>query len=149
MASILYDIGRKLFSEGHLDWEKDNILASLTDQDYVPQAHHTHLSNIPFSSRVPGILELREKTRTGEANVVDAADITFPSVVHTKPIAGIVLYTSNEELILCMQSFPIVTANGDDITICWDRGRHKIAMLGVFQPIKRQSRYYRLLNDVI
>ncbi len=135
MANALYDHGREGFLDGSIDFDTDDIRCILIDAaDYtVDLAAHDNLDDIPAAARVAVSGALASKTV--DAGVADAADVTFSSVTGDQ-CEAIVIYKhtgveSTSRLIAYIDSatgLP-VTPNGGDITVQWDSGASKMFKL--------------------
>lgn len=140
MANTLYDLARKRFLEGNINWLTDTIKVVLVDTgNYTPNfTTHEYFSDISGSALVgtvsiAGGVTLASKATTGGA--ADAADITF-SAVSGASIEAIVIYKdtgtpSTSPLIAYIDTatgLPI-TPNGGDIIVTWDNGPNKIFKL--------------------
>ena len=136
MSNALYDLARESFLSQNpaIDWDTDNIKASLVRaSDYTPNmATHQYLSSVP--TRVAASANLGSKTVT--AGVADAADVTFTAVTAGAAIQYILIWKDTTvagtspliALIDTATGLP-VTPNGGDITIAWDNGANKIFKL--------------------
>ena len=135
MANALYDKGREGFLDGSIDFDTDDIRCILIDAaDYtVDLALHDNLDDVPAAARVAVSGALASKTV--DAGVADAADVTFSSVTGDQ-CEAIVIYKhtgveSTSRLIAYIDSatgLP-VTPNGGDITVQWDSGASKMFKL--------------------
>lgn len=134
MANSLYDLGRKAFLDGGINWASDNIKVVLVDATYTPNpSTDQFLSDIAGGKRVATSGNLSSKTDT--AGVADAADVTFSSVSGAA-VDFIVIYkdtgTASTSPLICVidtaTNLP-VTPNGGDIVVQWDNGGNKIFKL--------------------
>ena len=132
MANSWYDKGVEYFAA---PWSTDNIKAVLVDTALytINLSSHQFLSSIGGSARVATSSNFSSKTLT--AGVLDAADVTFPAVSGAA-CALIVVYKDTGSAATSPLLFAIdtatnlpVTPNGGDITISWDNGSNKIAVL--------------------
>jgi hypothetical protein len=135
MANALYDHGREGFLDGSIDWDTDDVRVILVDTDdyTVDLALHDFLDDIPAGARVATSSALT--TKTVDAGVADADNVTFSSVSGDVSEA-LVIYQhtgteSTSRLIAYIDTatgLP-VTPNGGDITVTWDDGANKIFKL--------------------
>ena len=135
MANTLYDHGREGFLDGSIDWDTDDIRCILVDTaDYsVDLANDDNLDDIPGDARVAVSGALSSKTV--DAGVADAADVTFSSVTGDQ-CEALVIYKhtgteSTSRLIAYIDDatgLP-VTPNGGDITVQWDSAASKMFKL--------------------
>ncbi len=132
MANSWYDKGVEYFAA---PWTAQNIKAVLVDTALytIDLATHQFLSSIAIGARVATSGNFASKTLA--AGVLDAADITFPAVTGAQ-CGLVVVYrdsgsAATSELLFAIDTatnLP-VTPNGGDITISWDNGANKIAVL--------------------
>ena len=134
MANALYDFGREGFLAGDIDWDADDIRATLVDTGVytVNLAAHDFLDDVTgrISTFGSGFL-----SKTTTAGIADAADITFTSVTGAT-VEAIVIYKhtgvdSTARLIAYIDTatgLPVIP-NGGDITVTWDNGANKIFKL--------------------
>jgi hypothetical protein len=71
----LADYGREGFLGGDLAWDTDEFRVVLCDADYVFDAAHDHLDDIPAGGRVATSGALTGKTIA--SGIADANDVTF------------------------------------------------------------------------
>jgi hypothetical protein len=135
MANKLYDKGRESFLKGEISWDSDNIKVALLDTDdyTVDLVNDQFLSDIPVAARTALSPNLTSKTT--DAGVADAADVTF-SLVTGDPSEAIAIYqdsgveaTSRLIAYIDVATGLPVTPNGGDITVQWDNGPNKIFKL--------------------
>jgi len=135
MANALFDKGRQAFLEGAIAWNTDSIKIVLIDAaDYtVDLANHQFLSDIPVAARVATSDALASKT--SNAGVADAADVTWPLVTGDQCEAIVIFQdtgsAATSRLIAYIDTatgLP-VTPNGGDITVQFDNGSNKIFRL--------------------
>jgi len=132
MANSWYDKGVEYYAAS---WSTDNIKAVLVDTSLYTKNLTTDqfLSAITLSARVATSGNFASKTLT--AGVLDAADITF-SAVSGAACALLVVYKDTGSAATSPLLFAIdtatnlpVTPNGGDISVAWDNGANKIAVL--------------------
>ena len=132
MANSWYDKGIEYFAA---PWSTDNIKAALVDTTLYTKNLTTDqfLSSIAIGARVATSGNFASKTLA--AGVLDAADITF-SAVTGAACALLVVYKDTGSAATSPLLFAIdtatnlpVTPNGGDITVSWDNGANKIAVL--------------------
>jgi len=132
MANALYDIGRKRFLDGDIDWSSDNIKLVFTDHaDVVPDvATHDDLTDIAAGTvATSGNFGTKDST----AGVADAANVTV-STVSGDQFESINIYDdthASDALIAYIDTATGLpcTPNGGDITVQWDDGANKIFKL--------------------
>lgn len=134
MANALYAKGRQGFLDGSIDWDGDDIRATLVGPAYaVDLTAHDNLDDIPAIERVAVSGSLTGKTVSN--GVADANDVIFASVTGDS-VEALVLYKhtgteSTSRLIAYIDSgvgLP-VTPNGGNITVAWDNGADRIFKL--------------------
>lgn len=135
MANGIYDLARKKFADADIDLLVDDIRVILVDAaDYtVDLATHEFLTSVPAGARVAVSAALG--TKTTDAGVFDAADVTFTAVTGDVSEALVVYKHTGVEgtspLIAYIDTgtgLP-VTPNGGDITVQWDGAANKIFKL--------------------
>jgi hypothetical protein len=123
------------FLKGEISWDSDNIKVALLDTDdyTVDLVNDQFLSDIPVAARTALSPNLTSKTT--DAGVADAADVTF-SLVTGDPSEAIAIYqdsgveaTSRLIAYIDVATGLPVTPNGGDITVQWDNGPNKIFKL--------------------
>lgn len=109
----------------------------------VDLATHEFLSDVAAGSILGTTAVFSSKTVNTSGpyvgGVLDAADVTFPSVVAGTTLEAVIIYkdtgtTSTSPLILYLDSASIttglpVTSNGTDINLTWDNGTNRIAKI--------------------
>lgn len=115
-----------------VDWDADTIKGALVTSAYTYSAAHQFFSSIAgqIGSSSPALT-----SKTGALGVVDAADVTFPTVAAGSTINALIIYkdtgtASTSPLIVYIDStsdgsLPKATT-GDDVVITWDNGASKI-----------------------
>lgn len=80
MANSLYALGREAFLGGDLDWDANNIKASLLDgADYTPNlSTHDFWDDVPSGAVVADSSNLASKTKVN--GTADAADVVWSTV---------------------------------------------------------------------
>jgi len=135
MANRMYDLGRKKFLDGDIDWLVDNIKVVLVDSaDYTPDtATHEFLSSVPVAGRVATSANFAGKTST--AGVADADDVVFTAVVGDQSELLVIYKDTGVDatspliaLIDTATGLP-VTPTGVNITVQWDAGANRIFKL--------------------
>lgn len=135
MANSLYDKGREGFLDGSIDWDTDNIKATLVDNaDYIVNlATHDFYDDVTVVGRVATSGNLASKTVT--AGVADAADITWTAVSGDVSESIVIWKDSGVEATSRLIAYidtatglP-VTPNGGNISCAWDNGANKIFKL--------------------
>jgi hypothetical protein len=141
MSNKLYDKGREAFGNANIDWVDDDIICILVDTDdySVDLATHQYLSSISAGARVAGGTlgtKVSLANKTNVAGVMDADDITFPSVSGDE----------SEALVLCKRDTGTfenslliayidtaaglsITPSGGDIIVTWADTTNKIFKL--------------------
>lgn len=140
MADVIYNIAKKSFADGNLDWDTHNIgvLLLSSSSTYTPNPDHNYvrdifdnggveLSGTGYSRKL-----LTNKTVTKDDSIdkaiLDADDVTW-TAINAGTVKAAVLYrrvgssdnNSSDILIAYIDSggFP-VTTNGGDFTIQWN-----------------------------
>lgn len=134
MANTLYDLGRKKFLDGDIDWLNDTIKVVLIDTaDYTFSQSDEFFDDVAGAAIVGTAQTLGTKTST--AGVADAADVVF-SAVSGDVCEALIIYkdtgsAATSPLIAYIDTatgLP-VTPNGGDINVTWDSGANKIFKL--------------------
>lgn len=134
MANALYDLGRKKFADGDIDWLVDDIKVALVDATYVRNlATDEFLDDIAGGDIVATSSNLAGKTST--AGVCDADDKTIATVTGN-PVTQLVIYkdtgvAATSPLIGNIDAATNLpkTPDGTDIDIVWDNGANRIFKL--------------------
>lgn len=125
MANAFYAHGRQHFALGEVDWVDDTIKVTLVDtNDYT-----VDLDNDEFFSDVASGARIATATlsgKTADLGVLDAADVTFPSVSGDQAEALVIWKDTGAEgtspLLMwiddVVSGLP-VTPNGGDIDVTW------------------------------
>jgi hypothetical protein len=125
MSNAFYDLGRKAFLDGSINWMSDTIKAALVEGTYTPNLSTDHYYT-DLGSNVAGTpVALASKTDT--AGTADAADVTFSSVPAGPACSYVVLYKdtgtgSTSPLIAIFDTATTglpVTPSGGDISVQW------------------------------
>lgn len=135
MSNALYDLARKAFLEGNIDWMSDNIKVTLVDANdyFVNLASDEFYSDIPVQARVATSQNLTNKTSI--AGVADADDITFSGVTGDVAEALVIWQDTGDEStsrLIAYMGFATglpVAPNGGDISVQWSNGPNKIFKL--------------------
>lgn len=136
MANFLYDKGRQGFLDGSIDWDTDDVRATLV-RGYTPnQSTHDMLDDVTGAGGTLVSTTSALGTKTVTDGVADAADPTLSAVTAGAACNHIVIYkhtgtASTSRLIACIDTatgLP-VTPNGGDIVIQFDSGANKIFKL--------------------
>ena len=136
MANGWYEAGLRAFANKEVDWDIDDIRASLVRTAYtVNLATHDFYDDISADVIQDGGATVANSTVTG-AGVLDADNFTFTSVTGTE-VSYVVVRLFNATPSLSALLFYIDTAganlpftpNGSDVTIQWSDGASKIAQL--------------------
>jgi hypothetical protein len=151
MANQLYNIARKKFALGDINWEDGGMMLCLIKQNgyTLDVAGHTNISDVPTSARDygPGTAGARQYLNgaaipvgsvgyvVNDNGAMDAGDVTFDTIGAsgdiTKIVALVMYRASDGLLIMYLDSatgLPI-DPNGGDIICTWDNGDNKIARL--------------------
>lgn len=134
MANALYSKGKEHILNGDIDVDNDMLKVVLVSSGYAPKltTHETIEDVSPF--RVGTDRTLAGVTKA--LGVVDADDVTWPSVAPGSTCSKVVIYKDSGvpatsyliALFDTITNFPVVT-NGGDITVQWDNGSYKIFSL--------------------
>ena len=90
MANTLMARARQGFADGEIDWSGDDIKVVLVDSGYTFSAAHEDLADVAGAARVDTSANLSGKTSTG--GVLDADDVTFPSVTAGDTVTGLFVF---------------------------------------------------------
>lgn len=134
MANKMYPKGKEHFALGDINWNSDTIKVVLVTAGYTPNfTTDEFLSDIPGGDRVATSGALASKSAT--AGVLNAAAEVLTGVSGSV-VTQVVVFkdtgvAGTSELLLYWDTgtgLPL-TPNGGDVTVNWDTGANKIAVL--------------------
>lgn len=138
-----YGKALEAFAAGDLDWDADSIRCILVRTNGGTGPYYTvsinsdqYLSAIPNNAACRPVAAVALTGKTNVLGVLDAGDVTFPTVAAGEAIQALVLYqhTGDEatsRLLAYMDDatgLP-VTPTGVDIEVVWSDGSYRIARL--------------------
>lgn len=127
MANAIYPKAREKWALGEIDWVDDDIIVILLDLQggtgYTYDDSHEFLSDVPADARV-ATASLTGKTAVN--GVLDADDVTFPTVTGNQSEALVVVKDTGSDatspLLIYIDTADSglpVTPNGGDIDVKW------------------------------
>jgi hypothetical protein len=139
----LYDFGRQGFLDGSIDYDTAVIKVSLV-RGYTFNVANQYVSDVTGAGgTLVATTSSGLASKTVNAGVADAADVTFTAVAAGAAIPALIIYQSStvtggadvaatsQRLIAYIDTatgLP-VTPNGQNITVTWDNGSNRIFKL--------------------
>jgi hypothetical protein len=138
MASLVYNVGKKVIMDGTIDLLTNNIRVMLVDNTYTPDVDDAHMAiaSGPIAAELSGTgytadgellsnKAVNQDDTNDRAEFDDTADLTWTSISAGTADACVVYYdsgTGSTSWPICYidtGGFPVVT-NGGDLTIQWN-----------------------------
>lgn len=131
MANHVYPKTNTAFEKKLINLSTDSLKIVLLNSSYVYSAAHAFLSDIPAGDRIATAALASVTVGVVGEGVLDAADVTLPSIASGSTIVSYVIYddtpaTEAGKFLICYvdtdsNTNPInVVTNGSDVTVTFD-----------------------------